>query len=231
MSQSSRRRKPFTVVEASIADMRAALEAGATTSVEIVTQYLTRIATYDDRLHAALAVNPQRAAGGGGARPRAARGTRARTAARHPDRREGQHPHDEHADDRRRAGVRRIHAALRGDARDEPQGRRRDHHREDRHDRARQLGGRRADADADQLQRGRRVRLQSLRSAARSARDDATAGPVLATGGSSSGIGTAASFWAGERRHGNHPDRSSARRTRTCSRASSRRSAASAATA
>ena len=79
---------------------------------------------------------------------------------------------------------------------DEPARRRRDHHRQDRHDRARQLGGRRADADADQLQRARRLRLQPLRSAPRSAAATVDGRPVLATGGSSSGIGTAASFWA-----------------------------------
>ena len=65
-------------------------------------------------------------------------------------------------------------------------------------DRARQLGGRRADADAGQLQRGRRPGLQPVRSAARSARGDrSTAAPALDTGGSSSGVGTAANFWAG----------------------------------
>jgi len=48
---------PFTVVEASIADMRAALEQGRVTSRELVTQYLARIAMYEDKLHAALAVN------------------------------------------------------------------------------------------------------------------------------------------------------------------------------
>ena len=61
-----------------------------------------------------------------------------------------------------------LRAAVRSDAHHESEGRRRHHHRQDRHDRARQLGGRRADADADQLQRRRRLRLQPLRSAARS---------------------------------------------------------------
>jgi amidase len=50
---------PFSVVEASIADMRTAMEQKRVTSREIVTQYLTRIATYEDLLHAALAVNPR----------------------------------------------------------------------------------------------------------------------------------------------------------------------------
>src|SRR5438128_988853 len=50
--------KSFTVVEATIPEMRAALEQHRVTSVEIVTQYLTRIGTYEDKLHAALTVNP-----------------------------------------------------------------------------------------------------------------------------------------------------------------------------
>ena len=51
--RSSRAAAPaFSVVEASIADMRAALEQKRTTSHEIVLQYLTRIAIYEDRLNA-----------------------------------------------------------------------------------------------------------------------------------------------------------------------------------
>jgi amidase len=50
--------EPFNVVEASIADMRKALEDGRTTSREIVQQYLTRIGLYEDRFNATLAVNP-----------------------------------------------------------------------------------------------------------------------------------------------------------------------------
>ena len=49
--------RSFTVVEASIADLQAALKAKRVTSVEIVRQYLARIATYEDLLHAALHVN------------------------------------------------------------------------------------------------------------------------------------------------------------------------------
>lgn len=49
---------PFNVVEASIADMQAALKDGRVTSHELVQQYLTRIATYEDKLHAAITVNP-----------------------------------------------------------------------------------------------------------------------------------------------------------------------------
>jgi amidase len=48
----------FSVFEASIADMQAAMKAGRTTSHEIVQQYLNRIAAYEDKLHAAITVNP-----------------------------------------------------------------------------------------------------------------------------------------------------------------------------
>jgi amidase len=48
----------FTVVEATIPEMRAALEHGRVTSRELVTQYLIRIALYEDKLHAVIAVNP-----------------------------------------------------------------------------------------------------------------------------------------------------------------------------
>jgi amidase len=50
--------KPFNVVEASISDMQAALRDGRVTSHELVQQYLIRIATYEDKLHAAVTVNP-----------------------------------------------------------------------------------------------------------------------------------------------------------------------------
>jgi amidase len=49
---------PFTVVEASIADLRAALEQKRTTSREIVLQYLTRMAKYEDKINAIITVNP-----------------------------------------------------------------------------------------------------------------------------------------------------------------------------
>ncbi|MBI3263274.1 MAG: hypothetical protein HYZ58_08990 [Acidobacteria bacterium] len=50
---------PFTVVEASIVDMRTAMEQGRTTSREIVLQYLARIAMHEDKLNAAITVNPR----------------------------------------------------------------------------------------------------------------------------------------------------------------------------
>ncbi len=48
----------FSVVEANIPALRAALESGQTTSRQLVTQYLTRIAIYENRLHATITVNP-----------------------------------------------------------------------------------------------------------------------------------------------------------------------------
>jgi amidase len=49
----------FTVVETSLDEMRRALDSRRTTSRDIVQQYLTRIALYEDRLNAALYVNPR----------------------------------------------------------------------------------------------------------------------------------------------------------------------------
>jgi amidase len=49
----------FTVVEAGIADMQKAMQEGRVTSRELVQQYLTRIATYEDKLNAAMTVNPR----------------------------------------------------------------------------------------------------------------------------------------------------------------------------
>ena len=49
---------PFTVVEASIPEMQAAMREGRTTSREIVTQYLTRIGLYEDTLNVAVSINP-----------------------------------------------------------------------------------------------------------------------------------------------------------------------------
>src|SRR5438270_13741080 len=48
----------FNVVEATIPEMRAAMEQKRVTSHELVTQYLIRIAMYEDLLHAAVTVNP-----------------------------------------------------------------------------------------------------------------------------------------------------------------------------
>ena len=49
---------PFDVVEATIPDMRSAMESGRVTSRQLVTQYLVRIGMYEDQLHAVMRVNP-----------------------------------------------------------------------------------------------------------------------------------------------------------------------------
>jgi len=51
-------RKPFNVVETTIPEMKAALEQKRVTSRELVTEYLVRIATYEHILHAAVTINP-----------------------------------------------------------------------------------------------------------------------------------------------------------------------------
>src|ERR1700680_1167558 len=53
-----RAKNSFTVVEATIPEMRTALEHGRITSRDLVTQYLIRIALYEDKLHAVITVNP-----------------------------------------------------------------------------------------------------------------------------------------------------------------------------
>src|SRR5688500_7094501 len=49
----------FSVVEASITDMRGAMVAGRTTAHEIARQSLDRIARFEDRLNAVIALNPR----------------------------------------------------------------------------------------------------------------------------------------------------------------------------
>jgi amidase len=51
-------KQQVSVVEATIAEMRTGMEQGRVTSRQLVLQYLTRIAMYEDKLHAALTVNP-----------------------------------------------------------------------------------------------------------------------------------------------------------------------------
>src|SRR3712207_4077204 len=57
--QASQPQPAFQVVEATIRELQAALASGRVTSREIVTHYLVRLALYEDRLNAALAVNPR----------------------------------------------------------------------------------------------------------------------------------------------------------------------------
>jgi amidase len=54
----SAQRKTFSVIEATIPDMQKAMREKRVTSREIVQQYLTRIARYDAKLHATITVNP-----------------------------------------------------------------------------------------------------------------------------------------------------------------------------
>ena len=50
-------KQPFTIVEATIPDMQAAMKSGRVTSRELVLQSLVRIATYEDRINAIITVN------------------------------------------------------------------------------------------------------------------------------------------------------------------------------
>jgi len=51
--------QPISILEAPIADLRKALDEKRATSRDLVQQYLTRIALYEDRFNAALAINPK----------------------------------------------------------------------------------------------------------------------------------------------------------------------------
>ena len=92
-TQSPAARPPaFDVVEATITDMQRAMQQRRVTSRELVTQHLTRIALYEKRINAAISINP-RALEEADARDASGRADGARTAARHPDRDQGQHSH------------------------------------------------------------------------------------------------------------------------------------------
>jgi len=64
----------FDVVEATIPQIRAALESGAVTSVGLVEAYQARIAAYDDRLNSVVVANPAALAEGRASDERRARG-------------------------------------------------------------------------------------------------------------------------------------------------------------
>ena len=51
-------KEKFTVVETGIPELQAAMKQGRLTSRELVVQYLTRIALYEDRLNAVISINP-----------------------------------------------------------------------------------------------------------------------------------------------------------------------------
>jgi amidase len=55
---SLQQKAPFSVVEASIPDMQQAMKDGRVTSRELVVQYLTRIALYNKKLNGIISVNP-----------------------------------------------------------------------------------------------------------------------------------------------------------------------------
>jgi len=50
--------QPFTVLEANIPEMQQAMESGQMTSRELVEQYLIRIALYEELVNAVIAINP-----------------------------------------------------------------------------------------------------------------------------------------------------------------------------
>ena len=96
---------PFSVVEATIPEMQRAMADGRVTSRELVQQSLTRIATYEERLNAVLAVNPHALEQADDARPRAQSRQGAWATARRARRPQRQHPHHRHAHDWRCVGV------------------------------------------------------------------------------------------------------------------------------
>jgi amidase len=57
LSLAAAEKKPFSIVEATIPEMQAALKSGRITSRDLVTQSLLRIATYEDKLNAIITVN------------------------------------------------------------------------------------------------------------------------------------------------------------------------------
>ncbi len=57
-AQPQRAKAPFDVVEATIPQMQAALKEGRVTSRELVMSYLARIGMYEDQLHCIITVNP-----------------------------------------------------------------------------------------------------------------------------------------------------------------------------
>ena len=208
----------FTVVEATIPEMQRAMQEKRVTSRDLVLESLDRIEKYESTLNAAITVNPRALAGGGRARSRARGRSRARTASRHPNRRQRQHSDDRYADHRRGAGFQRVPPALRSDAGEKPARCRSDHHRQDEHDRAGQLGGVR---HAEQLQRTGRLWHEPVRSAARSAAGQSTAGRrsilVVRVPEPEPRQASGRRMWARKPQ-----DRSCHRRTRTCWRPSSR---------
>ena len=157
--------------KSTISDMQAAMAQRRITSRGIVQQYLDRIAKYEDRLNAIITLNP-RALDEADARDR----ERAQGKVRGPLHGIPIALKDNiHTTDMPTTGgalaFKGFVPPYEADADEEPSRCGRDHHREDEHDGARKLD---CDRDARQLQRARRLWIQSLRSTAGSARGYAT---------------------------------------------------------
>jgi hypothetical protein len=108
----ARRRSTFTVVEATIPQMQQALRKKRVTSRELVEQYLERIAMYNDKLHATIAVNPKALEEADQLDREARERKDSRPAPWHPHCAQGQRADDAPSHDRRRIGFRRVRAAL-----------------------------------------------------------------------------------------------------------------------
>ena len=159
-----------------------------------------RIATHEDLLHAAITVESQARWRSPTSAIASGPGQDPRSAARHPDRPERQHSHHRHAErPAARWRSRSVMPPHEATLTKKPARRWRHHHREDRHDRARQLGSRRADADARQLQRGRRATATTRTTRARDPRDAtvSTAGRRSAPADRARASAPSANFWAG----------------------------------
>ena len=193
--ESHKKQKPFSVVEASIPEMQAAMQEGRVTSRELVTQYLIRIALYNSELNAVITVNPN---------------ALREAEARDRERAQGKVRGPLHGipialkDNMLTTNMPTTGGALafdgcatvRGDAGEEFARCRRHNHRQDHHDRAGQLGCRRPTPmpGGYNAVAGYSMNPYDPRRDPRSETFDGR--PVLRTGGSSSGVGTAANFWA-----------------------------------